>query len=158
MQHRNSWEAKTPQLFKKFLAIYGTRRYSSVHSTQNLVPIHNPTYPVHAPICPVSWRFVLILSYHLRLVIPSDVFPSGFLPEPCTHRPSPTYALHSTSIYIPVQACTWIIMFLHYALQPYAYCVIWVRRSNFRHQASPRVSPRESTQRWKLELWATNVR
>ena len=25
-----------------------------------------------------------------------------------------------------------------------AYCAIWVRRSNFRHQASPRVSPRES--------------
>ena len=28
-----------------------------------------------------------------------------------------------------------------------AYCAILVRRSNFRHQASPRVSPRESTQR-----------
>jgi len=28
-----------------------------------------------------------------------------------------------------------------------AYCAIWIRRSNFRHQASPRVSPRESTQR-----------
>ena len=39
-----------------------------------------------------------------------------------------------------------------------AYCVIWVRRSNFRHQASPRVSPRESTQRRKVELWARNVR
>jgi len=39
-----------------------------------------------------------------------------------------------------------------------AYCAIWVRRSNFRHQASPRVSPRESTQRRKAELWAKNVR
>jgi hypothetical protein len=38
-----------------------------------------------------------------------------------------------------------------------AYCAIWVRRSNFRHQASPRVSPRESTQRRKVELWAKNV-
>jgi len=27
-----------------------------------------------------------------------------------------------------------------------AYCAIWVRHSNFRHQASPRVSPCESTQ------------
>jgi len=26
-----------------------------------------------------------------------------------------------------------------------AYCAIWVRHSNFRHQASPRVSPCEST-------------
>jgi uncharacterized protein YcbX len=35
--------------------------------------------------------------------------------------------------------------------------VIWVRRSNFHHQASPRVSPSESTQRRKVELWARNV-
>jgi hypothetical protein len=39
-----------------------------------------------------------------------------------------------------------------------AYCAIWVRRSNFRHQASPRVSPHESTQWWKMELCARNVR
>jgi hypothetical protein len=39
-----------------------------------------------------------------------------------------------------------------------AYCAIWVRRYNFRHQASPHVSPSESTQRRKVELWARNVR
>ena len=39
-----------------------------------------------------------------------------------------------------------------------ANCAIWFRRSNFRHQASPRVSPCESTQRQKVELWARNVR
>jgi hypothetical protein len=39
-----------------------------------------------------------------------------------------------------------------------AYCAIWVRRSNFRYQASPRVSPHKSTQRWKVELWVRNVR
>jgi hypothetical protein len=39
-----------------------------------------------------------------------------------------------------------------------AYCAILVRRSNFRHQTSPRASPRESTQRRKVELWAKNVR
>ena len=52
---------------------------------------------------------------------------------------------------------------MHYYFQLHtaackAYCAIWVRRSNFRHQASPRVSPRESTQRRKVELWAGNVR
>jgi hypothetical protein len=47
----------------------------------------------------------------------------------------------------------------NYALQPFkSYCAIWVRRSNFRHQVSPSVSPRESTQRRKVELWARNVR
>jgi hypothetical protein len=39
-----------------------------------------------------------------------------------------------------------------------AYCAIWVRRFNFRHQASSRVSPSESTQRRKVELWTRNVR
>jgi hypothetical protein len=52
-----------------------------------------------------------------------------------------------------------LLCIFNYALQAFkAYCAIWVRRSNFRHQASPRVSPRESTQRWKVELWARNVR
>jgi len=39
-----------------------------------------------------------------------------------------------------------------------AYCAILVRCSNFRYQGSPRVSPRESTQRRKVELWAKNVK
>jgi len=55
------------------------------------------------------------------------------------------------------QSC--IIYLYYYALQLLkAYCAIWVRHSNFRHQASPRVSPRESTQRRKVELWAGNIR
>jgi hypothetical protein len=50
-------------------------------------------------------------------------------------------------------------MFFYYALQPFkSYCTICVIRSNFRHQASPRMSPRKSTQRRKLELWERNVR
>jgi len=50
------------------------------------------------------------------------------------------------------------MIIFNYALQPFkAYCAIWVRRSNFRHQASPRMSPRESTQRRKVELWARNT-
>jgi len=39
-----------------------------------------------------------------------------------------------------------------------AYCAILFRRSNFCHQACPRMSPRESTQQRKVELWARNVR
>jgi hypothetical protein len=52
-----------------------------------------------------------------------------------------------------------IMIILNYALQPFkAYIAILVRRSNFRHQSFPRVSPRDSTQRRKVELWARNVR
>jgi hypothetical protein len=48
-----------------------------------------------------------------------------------------------------------VLFIFNYAPQPFrAYCAIWVRLSNFRHQASPR----ESTQRRKVELWARNVR
>jgi hypothetical protein len=47
----------------------------------------------------------------------------------------------------------------NYTLQPFkAYCASGVRHSNFHHQASPCVSPRESTQWQKVELWARNVR
>jgi len=59
----------------------------------------------------------------------------------------------------PFDVCVTRIIIFNYALQSFkAYCAIWVRRSNFRHQASPRVSPPESTQRQKVELWAKNVR
>jgi hypothetical protein len=50
--------------------------------------------------------------------------------------------------------CLFVYTTTHRSLK--AYCAILVRRSNFRHQASPRVSPRESTQRRKV--WARNVR
>ena len=51
-----------------------------------------------------------------------------------------------------------LLLFSTYALQPVkAYCAVWVRRFNFRHQASQRVPPRDSTHRRKVELWARNV-
>ena len=65
----------------------------------------------------------------------------------------------ATEIFWNVTPCSVVMFIFNYALQPFkAYCAIWVRRSNFRHQASPRVSPRESTQPRKVELWARNVR
>jgi hypothetical protein len=60
-------------------------------------------------------------------------------------------------IYIYICVCVYLFIQLHTAAFE-AYCAILVRRSNFRHQASPRVSLRESTQRRKVELWAKNVR
>ena len=66
------------QLVKKFPAFHGTRRFitalTSVHhlSLSWANPIQS-TYP-H----PTSWRSVLIISIHLRLGLPSGLFPSGF--------------------------------------------------------------------------------
>jgi hypothetical protein len=54
--------------------------------------------------------------------------------------------------------CLWHIIFNLHTAAFKAYCAIWVRCFNFCHQVSPRMSPRDSTQRWKVELWARNVR
>jgi hypothetical protein len=59
---------------------------------------------------------------------------------------------------LPLLLLLLLLLFSTYTAAFKAYCAIWVRRSNFHHQASPRVSPRESTQRRKVELWARNVR
>jgi hypothetical protein len=61
----------------------------------------------------------------------------------------------ATEVFWYVTTCSVVMFIFSYALQPFkAYCAIWVRRSNFRHQASPR----ESTQPRKVELYARNVR
>ena len=65
------------QLVKKFPAFYGTRMFiTALTSVRHLSlswasPIHS-TYP-HS----TSWRSILI-STHLRLGLPSGLFPSGF--------------------------------------------------------------------------------
>ena len=82
------------QLVKKFLAFYGTRRFiTALKSVRHLSlswssPIQS-TYP-H----PTSWKSILILSTHLRLGLPSCLFPSGF-PTNTLYTPSPhPYAPH----------------------------------------------------------------
>jgi len=66
------------QLVKKFPAFHGTRRFiTALTSVRHLslswaCPVQS-IYP-H----PTSWRFILILSTHLRLGLPSGLFPSGF--------------------------------------------------------------------------------
>ena len=81
------------QLVKKFPAFYGTRRFiTALTSARHLSlswasPIHS-TYP-H----PTSWRSILMLSTHLRLGLPSGLFPSG----------SPTKTLY-TPLSLPIRA------------------------------------------------------
>src|SRR5215470_8073501 len=86
------------QLVKKFSAFYGTRRFiTALTSVRHLSlswasPIQS-TYP-H----PITWRSILILSTHLRLGLPSGLFPSGF-PTKTLYAPSPhPYAPHAQPI------------------------------------------------------------
>ena len=98
------------QLVKKFPAFHGTRRFiTALTSVRQLSlswasPIQS-TYP-H----PTSWRYILILSTHLHLGLPSGLLPSSF-PTKTLYTPSPTpYAPHTLpisffSILSPAQYC-----------------------------------------------------
>ena len=66
------------QLVKKFPAFHGTRRFISA-----LTKVRHLSLSWSSPIQsiyrhPTSWRSVLIFSTHLRLGLPSVLFPSGF--------------------------------------------------------------------------------
>jgi hypothetical protein len=66
------------QLVKKFPSFYGTWRFNTAYtSARPPVPILGQLDPVHTPHS-TSWRSFLILSSHLRLGLPSGLFPSGF--------------------------------------------------------------------------------
>ena len=68
-----------PQLVKKFSAFYGTWRFIPHSQVPATCPYTEPdqTSPYPLP-HPTSWRSMLILSSHLRLDLPSGLFPSGF--------------------------------------------------------------------------------
>ena len=66
------------QLVKKFPAFYGTRSFiTALTSVRHLsLSWASPIQSTYSH--PTSWRSILILSTHLRLCLPSDLFPSGF--------------------------------------------------------------------------------
>ena len=65
------------QLVKKFPAFYGTRRFITAFTRSTTSPCPEPDQSSPCPPHPTSWRSFLILSYHLRLDLPSILFPSG---------------------------------------------------------------------------------
>ena len=66
------------QLLKKFPAFHGTRRFITVLTSVRLLSLSwaSPIQSIYPH--PTSWRSILILSTHLRLGLPSALFPSGF--------------------------------------------------------------------------------
>ena len=66
------------QLVKKFPAFHGTRRFiTALTSVRHLsLSWASPIQSIHPH--PTSWRSILIPSTHLRLGLPSGLFPSGF--------------------------------------------------------------------------------
>ena len=66
------------QLVKKFPAFHGTRRFiTALTSVRHLsLSWASPIQSIYPH--PTSWRSILILSTHLRLGLPSDLFSSSF--------------------------------------------------------------------------------
>ena len=86
------------QLVKKFPAFYGIRRFITAFTSASHLPLSWASSIQFMPVHPASWRSILILSFRLRLVLPSGLFPRGF-PTKTLYTPllSP-YALHAPPI------------------------------------------------------------
>ena len=66
------------QLVKKFPAFYGMRRFITEFTSARHLSLSWARSIQSIPLHPTFWRSILILSSHLRLSIPSGLFPSGF--------------------------------------------------------------------------------
>ena len=81
------------KLVKKFPAFQGTRKFiTALTSVRHLsLSYASPVQSIYPH--PTSWRFILILSTHLHLGLPSGLLPSGFPTKTLyTFLSSPTHA------------------------------------------------------------------
>jgi hypothetical protein len=78
MEQSPSSEAISPQLVTKFPAFYRTRRFIAVFTKTRRWTLSWARWIQSTPLYPISLRWILILSSHLYLVLPSSLFRSGF--------------------------------------------------------------------------------
>ena len=82
------------QLVKKFPAFYGTRRFITAVISARHLSLSWASSIQSISLHHTSWRSSLILSCHLRLGLPSGLFPSGF-PTKALYMPL-LYPTHAT--------------------------------------------------------------
>ena len=93
-----SWEANRFAASQEIPPFHGTRRFiTALTSVRHLsLSWASPTQSIYPH--STSLRFIIILSTHLRLGLPSRLFPSGF-PTKNLYTPSPhPYAPHAQPI------------------------------------------------------------
>ena len=66
------------QLVKKFLSFYGIWKFIIAFTSARQLSLSWARSIQSMPLHPTSWRSILLLSSHLRLGLPSCLFPSGF--------------------------------------------------------------------------------
>ena len=98
MGQGHSWEADRFAASQEIHILWNTKVHYRIHKCPPTVTIRSQLDPVHNP-TPTSWRSILIVSSHLRLELPSGLFPSDFptkaLYEPL---PCPTHATCSAHL------------------------------------------------------------
>jgi hypothetical protein len=111
------------QLVKKFPAFYGTRKFITAFTRNRHLSLSWASLIQSMPPNSTSWRSILILSSHLRLGLPSGLFPTGFrtktLYVPCIARPfslipcrlvgESEYTSRESRSYMPVNHCPSVI-------------------------------------------------
>ena len=97
MEQSPSWGANWFAASQKFHAFYGPLNFNTAFRSVRHLYISWTTTTQSLPTHTNYWKSTLILSSHLRLVIPSDLFPPGFhnkdlyapLPSPFAQHASP---------------------------------------------------------------------
>jgi hypothetical protein len=83
MDRSPSWETYMFSATQKFPHILWNAEGSSPHSEEpDICPYPEPDQSNLCASLSTSWRFILVLYYHLLLGLPSGVLPSGFPTNP----------------------------------------------------------------------------
>jgi len=89
------------KLVKKLPAFYGTQKFITAFTSARQLSLSWDSSINFITPDPTSWRSILILSCHLRLDLPSGLFPSGF----------PTKTLYMPLLY-PIRATCLVYLIL----------------------------------------------